>query len=626
MKSIDIYGTLGPSCCEVETLYDMFQMGMTGVRFNLSHVNLCDCTEWINNLNAAAKMANVTHKLLVDLKGPELRIGALSENLSLEEGKTVHVGKEITVPEIILPVLKEGQQVLLDDGAILLEVINSDEVGAECRILHGGVLRSRKSIALPNTDIYPPTLAESDLKNIAEAKKYGVTGVMLPFVRGRKDVLNLRRALNDVGASDIEIFAKLENMEGVEKLNEFIDIAQQIVIARGDLGNAIPLWELPCVQKKISEQCKKRGKAFMVVTQMLHSMHDSAVPTRAEVSDIFNAVLDGADSVMLTGETAAGKYPVEAMKYMCNTVYSAVNYMNLEKLKTCTLCPRNCKVDRLSGKTGFCGANDKLYLARAALHFWEEPCISGERGSGTVFFSGCNLRCVYCQNAEISCMNAKKEVTIERLAEIFLELQEKGALNINLVTPTHYIPQILMALDQAKEKGLVLPVVYNTSGYESVEVLKSLEGYVQVYLPDFKYMSHELAQKYSRAYDYPDKVKMALDEMVRQVGTPEFSEDGIIQRGVIVRHLVLPNHTDDSKDVIKYLYERYGDDIFISIMNQYTPLEQVKMIPDLNRKITEEEYDEVVDFAISLNVENGFIQEGETQSDSFIPSFDFEGV
>ena len=300
--------------------------------------------------------------------------------------------------------------------------------------------------------------------------------------------------------------------------------------------------------------------------------------------------------------------------------------MKTDILKSCTLCPRNCKVDRLSGQTGYCGANDKLYLARAALHFWEEPCISGEAGSGTVFFSGCNLRCVYCQNAEISHMDAKKEVSIERLAEIFLELQEKGANNINLVTAAHYIPQVLHALDLAKERGLRLPVVYNTSGYESVETLKMLEGYVQVYLPDFKYMSAELAKRYSGAGDYPEKVKTALDEMVRQVGTPEFSKEGIIHKGVIVRHLVLPNHTDDSKKIIEYLFKRYGDDIFISIMNQYTPLKQVEKIPDLNRKITEAEYDRVVDYAIALGVENGFIQEGETQSDSFIPAFDFEGV
>lgn len=300
--------------------------------------------------------------------------------------------------------------------------------------------------------------------------------------------------------------------------------------------------------------------------------------------------------------------------------------MDLNILKSCTICPRNCKVDRLSGKAGYCGADDKLYLARAALHFWEEPCISGEQGSGTVFFAGCNLRCVYCQNCEISRMDARKEVTIERLAEIFLELQGKGALNINLVTPTHYIPQIIMAFDLAKEGGLNLPVVYNTSGYESVEVLKSLEGYVQVYLPDFKYMNRELAKKYSSAFDYPDKVKAALEEMVRQVGAAEFSEEGIIQNGVIVRHLVLPNHTDDSKEIIEYLYKRYGNDIFISIMNQYTPLKQVEKIADLNRRLTEAEYDDVLDYAIALGVENGFIQEGETQSESFIPSFDFEGV
>lgn len=328
MRSIDIYGTLGPSCCKVETLYDMFRAGMTGIRLNLSHVDLGDCTEWLRNLKIAAEKAGTNYKLLVDLQGPELRIGTLSENLLLEAGKMICLGREIPIPEIILPALSEGQQVLLDDGTILLEVIKSNETGAECRILRGGVLRSRKSIALPNADIYPPTLTESDLKNIAEAKKYGVTGVMLPFVRGRNDIMTLRCALNEAGASDIEIFAKLENKEGVAKLGEFIDAAEQIVIARGDLGNAMPLWELPYVQKKISEQCRKCGKAFMVVTQMLHSMHDSAVPTRAEVSDIFNAVLDGAASVMLTGETAAGKYPVEAMQYMCNTVYSAVNYLN----------------------------------------------------------------------------------------------------------------------------------------------------------------------------------------------------------------------------------------------------------------------------------------------------------
>lgn len=300
--------------------------------------------------------------------------------------------------------------------------------------------------------------------------------------------------------------------------------------------------------------------------------------------------------------------------------------MDRNLLKNCTLCPRNCRIDRTSGKTGFCGADDKLYVARAALHFWEEPCISGEQGSGTVFFSGCNLRCVYCQNHEISRMDAKKEVTVERLAEIFLELQGKGALNINLVTPTHYLVQIRAALDIAKKKGLVLPVVYNTSGYESAEVLRSMEGYVQIYLPDFKYMSRELAKRYSAAADYPDRAKEALEEMVRQAGTPEFSEEGIIQKGVIVRHLVLPDRIDDSKAVVEYLYKTYGDRIFISIMNQYTPLKQVEKIPELNRKITEAEYDEVVDYAIELGVENGFIQEGETQSESFIPSFDYEGV
>ena len=331
MDSIDIYGTLGPSCCEAETLYEMLQAGMTGIRLNLSHVDLCDCTRWLDNLKTAAHKAGAEYKLLVDLRGPELRIGTLPEDILLEAGQVIHIGKELAVPKIVLRALEEGQHILLDDGMLLLQVENCDANGAWCRVLRGGVLKSRKSIALPHVDIYPPTLTESDLRNIADAKKYGVTGVMLPFVRGREDVLTLRNALNAVGAPDIEIFAKLENMEGVEKLEEFIDVCQQIVIARGDLGNAMPLWELPYVQKKLSRQCQKQGKAFMVVTQMLHSMETSAVPTRAEVSDIFNAVLDGAASVMLTGETAAGQYPVEAIRYMYQTVCSAVRYLKEQK-------------------------------------------------------------------------------------------------------------------------------------------------------------------------------------------------------------------------------------------------------------------------------------------------------
>lgn len=292
----------------------------------------------------------------------------------------------------------------------------------------------------------------------------------------------------------------------------------------------------------------------------------------------------------------------------------------------CTLCPRECGAHRELGERGFCGANGTLRVARAALHFWEEPCISGEEGSGTVFFSGCCLKCVFCQNYEISSENAGKEITVSRLAEIFLELQEKGANNVNLVTPTHYVPQIIEALDRAKGEGLSLPVVYNTSGYEKVETLRMLEGMVDVWLPDFKYKSSDYARRYSGAADYFPTACAALEEMVRQAGEPVFNEKGIMTRGVIVRHLMLPGLAGDTKAVLRYLYERYGDSIYISIMNQYTPLPRASAFPGLDRKLTDEEYQEAVDYAISLGVENGFIQEGETAEESFIPPFDNEGV
>jgi len=300
--------------------------------------------------------------------------------------------------------------------------------------------------------------------------------------------------------------------------------------------------------------------------------------------------------------------------------------MDLSVLKDCTLCPRECHVDRTSGKKGYCKVTDELAVARAALHMWEEPCISGEEGSGTVFFSGCSLGCVYCQNHNISKGLAGKIITIERLAEIFLELQAKGANNINLVTPSHYVPHIIEALNISREKGLNIPIVYNCSGYEKVETLRLLEGYVDIYLPDFKYMSEEPAKKYSNCMDYFIVAAKALDEMVRQVKEAVFDERGIMQKGVIVRHLVLPGYLEDSKRIIKYLYENYGDKIYISIMNQYTPVIKNKIYPELNRKITEEEYEELVDYAIEIGVENGFIQEGETASESFIPEFNGEGV
>ena len=295
----------------------------------------------------------------------------------------------------------------------------------------------------------------------------------------------------------------------------------------------------------------------------------------------------------------------------------------------CTLCPRNCAVDRETGERGICGQTNELKVARAALHFWEEPCISGEAGSGTVFFSGCSLHCVFCQNEAIANGTVGKNITIERLAEIFLELQEKGANNINLVTPGHFIPQIKEALVLAKQKGLNLPIVYNTNSYESIEAIKSLEGFIDIYLPDFKYMDSTLSQKYSHAADYAKVVKDNIAEMVRQTGTPVFDErgeEGILKRGTIVRHLTLPGCLDDSKAVIRYLHETYGNQIYLSIMSQFTPLPNVAAYPELNRRVTEAEYEELVDYAIELGVEQGFIQEGDVAEESFIPDFDCEGV
>lgn len=300
----------------------------------------------------------------------------------------------------------------------------------------------------------------------------------------------------------------------------------------------------------------------------------------------------------------------------------------------CKLCPRECAVDRRNGERGVCGQTEQLKVARAALHYWEEPCISGKSGSGTVFFSGCALHCVYCQNREIANGTVGKEISTGRLAEIFLELAEQGANNINLVTPGHFIPQIITALEQARRQGMNLPVVYNTGSYENVDILKKLEGIVDIYLPDFKYMSEALGKRYSNAPDYSTVAKAAIAEMFRQTGTPVFGKKGseaeeepLIKRGTIVRHLILPGQTEDSKAVLRYLYETYGDGIFISIMNQFTPLSSsLTTCPELNRKLTEVEYDEVVDYAIELGIENGYIQEGETAEESFIPVFDCEGV
>ncbi|MCR1952238.1 radical SAM protein [Clostridium sp. DSM 100503] len=298
----------------------------------------------------------------------------------------------------------------------------------------------------------------------------------------------------------------------------------------------------------------------------------------------------------------------------------------MELLENCKLCPRNCGVNRLSGKRGFCGAGDKIRVARAALHYWEEPCISGDVGSGTVFFSHCTLKCVFCQNYNISQCEWGKEITVDRLAEIFIELQNKGALNINLVTPTHYVPQIIEAISISRKSGLKLPIIYNSSGYEKVETIKLLKGYIDVYLPDMKYFDTKYSIRYSKAKDYFKYAKEAINEMVNQVGEAKFNERGIIQKGVIVRHLMLPGLLFDSKKIIEHIHNMYGNKVYISIMNQYTPLEHVKAYPELNKSLNEKHYDSMIDYALSIGVENGFIQEEGTDKESFIPLFNFEGV
>ena len=296
---------------------------------------------------------------------------------------------------------------------------------------------------------------------------------------------------------------------------------------------------------------------------------------------------------------------------------------------SCTLCPRECKVNRNNGEKGFCGCSDELYVARAALHMWEEPCISGENGSGTVFFSGCTLKCVFCQNSNIADVSVGKAISVDRLSEIFIELQNKGAHNINLVTPTHYTYHVIEALKLAKNNGLVIPIVYNTSGYEKVETIKKLQGLIDVYLPDMKYYSDIPAKKYSNANNYFHIAKEALREMYEQVGPARFDDTGIMTKGIIVRHLVLPNNIEDSKKVVKYIYETYGDNIYMSIMSQYTPTAKVKErmdISELHQKIDFDKYEEVVDYAIEIGMENAFIQEDDVADESFIPDFNCEGV
>ncbi len=308
----------------------------------------------------------------------------------------------------------------------------------------------------------------------------------------------------------------------------------------------------------------------------------------------------------------------------------------------CVLCPRECGADRLHKEAGACGTDAKIHAALAYLHRWEEPCLTGKNGSGTVFFTGCSLGCIFCQNHEIAhrqgqtLSGAARDVALspQALSDAFLSLQEKGAANINLVTAAHQLPAVLPALTLARKKGLTIPYVYNSSGYEKAPALRALEKIVDIYLPDMKFFSPELSRKYANAPDYFSVASAAIDEMVRQQPKTVFAEDEAnaegtapaMLRGVIVRLLVLPGFADDAKRILSYLYSRYGNDICYSILNQYTPMPATASDPFLSRALTETEYDEVTDYAISLGIENGFVQEGETVSESFIPAFDGEGL
>ena len=294
-----------------------------------------------------------------------------------------------------------------------------------------------------------------------------------------------------------------------------------------------------------------------------------------------------------------------------------------EILNKCLLCPRRCGVNRNKGELGFCRAGDKIKIAKAYLHMWEEPPITGKKGSGTIFFSNCNLRCLFCQNYEIGEDGIGVDISIDRFAEVCLDLQKKGASNINLVTPTHYVPLIIDGIKLAKKMGLTIPIVYNSSGYETVDTIKMLDGIIDVYLPDFKYFSDEYAIKYSGCKDYFKYASSSLKEMVRQKPKCVFDKDGTILSGVVVRHLLIPDMEEESKKILKYLYDTYKNKIYISIMNQYTPVRKCKY-SELNRVVEDKVYDEIIDYAWNIGIRKAFIQEGGTQSESFIPKWDFK--
>ena len=292
------------------------------------------------------------------------------------------------------------------------------------------------------------------------------------------------------------------------------------------------------------------------------------------------------------------------------------------KLEKCDICPRGCKVNRKQGKKGWCQCDDSIQIALASIHKFEEPCISGKKGSGTIFFSHCNLNCIYCQNYEISQQGKGRKITIEELAKLFLKQQSKGVHNINLVTPTMYAYQIKEALKIAKANGLHIPVIYNTNGYEKVETLKELEGYIDVYLPDLKYAGDELSKKYSKVDHYFEAATKAIQEMHRQVGTPIFDENGIIQKGLMIRHLILPNHLQNTKRILKWVKENMEEGTYISVMAQYFPTFLAKQDPLLNRKLTKKEYKEIENYLYTLNLENGYIQELGDHEEEYVPNFD----
>ena len=333
---IDVFGTLGPSCRDEEVLSVMFAEGMTGIRINLSHVMLKDCLEDLDKVKRAAANNKIVPKILIDMQGPELRIGKLDVPISLNEGDelvlestvpdktdTYPGAKAVTLDKRILEALEVNDEILLDDGKIAATIIEAGSSFAKTRITRGGILNGRKSIAITGKSVDLPALTDSDIENLRLACKSGIFGVMQPFVRSADDLKMLRSVLDDNGGKDIKIYAKIENTKGVNNLESFFEVADEMIIARGDLGNAVPLWTLPGVQKDIAARCSKAHKPFMVVTQMLSSMEHSKVPTRAEVSDIYNAVLDGAASVMVTGETAVGEYPKDVIRYMRKTVEAA---------------------------------------------------------------------------------------------------------------------------------------------------------------------------------------------------------------------------------------------------------------------------------------------------------------